>query len=152
MASSTTDNDRTSVRGIGEIALRVNNLDSMQKFYEEVLGLPLMTRVPSAAFFKIADGYAGHTQVLALFDRFGTHGYRRSDAATSTVDHIAFEIGRADLANDEAGSIRAPSRNSGARMVALALPLCDRSRGQSGGVGLLRRACLARSAPAQFIW
>ena len=31
------------VRGLGEIALRVNNLDTMQKFYEEVIGLPLMT-------------------------------------------------------------------------------------------------------------
>jgi hypothetical protein len=28
-----------------------------------------MTRVPNSAFFKIADGYGGHTQVLALFDR-----------------------------------------------------------------------------------
>ncbi len=50
------------MRGIGEIALRVNNLDVMQKFHEEVIGLPLMTRVPNCAFFKIADGYDGHTQ------------------------------------------------------------------------------------------
>jgi hypothetical protein len=35
---------RTSVRGLGEIALRVNNLDAMLKFYEEVIGLPLMAR------------------------------------------------------------------------------------------------------------
>ena len=69
MPSSATNEKRTSVRGLGEIALRVNNLDAMQKFYEEVIGLPLMTRVPNCAFFKIADGYDGHTQVLALFDR-----------------------------------------------------------------------------------
>lgn len=65
MASSTTSKEPTAVRGIGEIALRVNNLDVMQKFYEKVLGLPLMTRVPNCAFVKIADGYGGHTQVLA---------------------------------------------------------------------------------------
>jgi catechol-2,3-dioxygenase len=63
--SSVTNEKRTSVRGLGEIALRVNNLDAMQKFYEEVIGLSLMTRVPSCAFFRIADGYGGHTQVLA---------------------------------------------------------------------------------------
>ena len=51
------------MRGLGEIAFRVNNLDAMQRFYEEVIGLRLMTRFPDCAFFKIADGYGGHTQV-----------------------------------------------------------------------------------------
>jgi hypothetical protein len=31
MATSTTSENRTAVRGLGEIALRVNNLDAMQK-------------------------------------------------------------------------------------------------------------------------
>ena len=52
MAASTTIGRRTSVWGLGEIALRVNNLDAMQKFYEEVFGLPLMMRVPNCAFFE----------------------------------------------------------------------------------------------------
>jgi catechol-2,3-dioxygenase len=59
----------TVVRGLGEIALRVNDLATMQHFYEQIIGLPLMTRFPNSAFFKIAEGYGGHTQVLALFDR-----------------------------------------------------------------------------------
>src|ERR1700758_5515947 len=100
MAITTTNEKRTVVRGLGEIALRVNNLDAMQKFYEEVVGLPLMTRVPNCAFFKIADGYGGHTQVLALFDRTESPGYRGTDAATSTIDHIAFEISLADFADE----------------------------------------------------
>jgi catechol-2,3-dioxygenase len=100
MPSSTTNEQRTSVRGLGEIALRVGNLDAMQKFYEEVIGLPLMTRVPNCAFFKIADGYGGHTQVLALFDRLQSPGYRGIEAATSTIDHIAFEIPLADFADE----------------------------------------------------
>jgi catechol-2,3-dioxygenase len=54
------------VRGLGEIALRVNDLDDMQKFYEKITGLPLMTKVPNCASFKIADGYCAHTQVLPL--------------------------------------------------------------------------------------
>ncbi len=101
MAASTTNPKVPAVRGLGEIALRVNHLDAMQKFYEEAIGLPLMTRTPSYAFFKIADGYAGHTQVLALFDRSKDPGYRGTDAATSTIDHIAFEIGLADFASEK---------------------------------------------------
>jgi catechol-2,3-dioxygenase len=88
------------VRRLGEIALRVNNRDAMQKFYEEIIGLPLMARDATCAFFKIAEGYAGHTQVIALFDRFESPGYRGTDVATSTVDHIAFEISLADFADE----------------------------------------------------
>jgi len=101
MAALTPNKKRTSVRGLGEIALRVNNLDAMQKFYEEVIGLPLMTRVPNCAFFKIAEGYGGHSQVLALFDRSQSPGYRGTDAATSTIDHIAFEISLGDFADEK---------------------------------------------------
>jgi catechol 2,3-dioxygenase-like lactoylglutathione lyase family enzyme len=100
MPSSATNEKRTSVRGLGEIAFRVNNLDAMQRFYEEVIGLPLMTRVPNCAFFKIADGYGGHTQVLALFDRAQSPGYRGTDAVTSTIDHIAFEIDLTEFADE----------------------------------------------------
>jgi catechol-2,3-dioxygenase len=98
MATATTG-IRTSVRGLGEIALRVKNLDAMQKFYEEVIGLLPMTRVPNCAFFKIADGYGGHTQVLALFDRSSTQ-FSAPDAPTSTIDHIAFEIPLADFESE----------------------------------------------------
>jgi catechol-2,3-dioxygenase len=42
MPSSPTNEKRTVVRGIGEIALRVNSLEAMQKFYEEVIGLILL--------------------------------------------------------------------------------------------------------------
>jgi catechol 2,3-dioxygenase-like lactoylglutathione lyase family enzyme len=101
MPISATDERRTSVRGLGEIALRVKDLDAMQRFYAEVIGLPLMTRVQNCAFFRIADGYGGHTQVLALFDRSGSHGYRGLDAALSTIDHIAFEIPLADFADEK---------------------------------------------------
>ena len=97
MPSSNMNKKPTVVRGLGEIALRVENLDAMQRFYEQVIGLPLMTRFPNSAFFNIADGFGGHTQVLALFDRSQSPGYRGADAATSTIDHIAFEIPLADF-------------------------------------------------------
>ena len=100
MATLATGEKRTAVRGIGEIALRVNNLDATQKFYEEAIGLPLMMRFPDCAFLRIADGYGGHTQVLALFDRSNGPGYRGTRAATSTIDHIAFEVPLSDFENE----------------------------------------------------
>jgi len=85
---------------LGEIALRVANLDAMQKFYAEVIGLPLLKRFDHAAFFKIAEGYGGHTQVLALFDRTAEPGYAGLNQSTTTVDHLAFEIDRADYKSE----------------------------------------------------
>jgi catechol-2,3-dioxygenase len=54
------------VRGLGEIAFCVNNLDAMHQFYEHVIGLPLITRVPNCAFFRLRTGTEVITQVLAL--------------------------------------------------------------------------------------
>jgi catechol 2,3-dioxygenase len=101
MPSSPTNEKSTVVRGLGEIALRVNDLAVMQQFYEQVIGLPLISRFPNSAFFKIAEGYGSHTQVLALFDRSESPGYRGADAKTSTIDHIAFEIPLADFEGEK---------------------------------------------------
>lgn len=60
-----------------------------------------MIRVPNCAFFKIADGYGGHTQLLALFDRSQSPGYRGTDAVTSTIDHVAFEISLRDFVDEK---------------------------------------------------
>jgi catechol 2,3-dioxygenase-like lactoylglutathione lyase family enzyme len=84
------------IRALGEIALRVKNLDAMQAFYEQVVGLELLKRFERAAFFRIADGFGGHTQVLALFDRSGDADSLPPISAASTVDHLAFEIALAD--------------------------------------------------------
>ena len=43
--------------------------------------------------------------MLALFDRSQNPGYRGTDAATTTIDHIAFEIALADFA-DELGRLK----------------------------------------------
>lgn len=91
-------------KALGEIALRVNDLEVMQRFYEQTVGLELIKRFPHAAFFKIAEGFGGHTQVLALFDRAeaaqGPIVNRTTpdgvDSGRSTLDHLAFAIDLAD--------------------------------------------------------
>ena len=87
---------------LGEIALRVNNLDASQDFYENKIGLELMRRFEESAFFKIADGYAGHTQILALFDRAAESNYEPPTQARTTVDHIAFTVDLADFYSEKA--------------------------------------------------
>lgn len=92
----------SAIKGLGEIAIQVNNLEAMQAFYQEVVGLELMRRFEHSAFFRIADGYAGHTQVLALFNRVSEpkghsveNAYRRAP-----LDHFAFEIAQEDYAGE----------------------------------------------------
>jgi catechol-2,3-dioxygenase len=59
----------SAVNSLGEIALRVNDLQQMLRFYQDVLGLEVLGAFSNAALLKVADGYGGHTQVLGLFDR-----------------------------------------------------------------------------------
>ena len=88
---------QSPIRALGEIALRVEELDKMQNFYEQVIGLSLMNRFAKSAFFKIADGFEGHTQILALFDRTDSPNYTRLDVDKTTVDHIAFAVSLDDF-------------------------------------------------------
>ncbi|MEO1470836.1 MAG: hypothetical protein AAFV86_17460, partial [Pseudomonadota bacterium] len=56
------------VRGLGEVAIRCADLDAMERFYADVIGLDrLAAREGGIVFFRIAPGHGGHTTVLALF-------------------------------------------------------------------------------------
>ena len=90
-----------TIKTLGELALRVNDLDRMQEFYTSVVGLELMKRFPDVAFFKIAEGYGGHTQILALFDRTKKPGYKGLSAAQTTLDHFAFTIALSDYESEK---------------------------------------------------
>ena len=84
------------IKALGEVVLRVRNLDTMQEFYEKVVGLELLERSENMmAFFRIAPDYEGHTQSLALFDQSGEADHRSRhytgvDTEKSTLHHIAF--------------------------------------------------------------
>ena len=55
------------IKGLGEVSIRVKDLDAIRDFYEEVVGLEVLRREESFVFFKVAEGYGGNTQNLALF-------------------------------------------------------------------------------------
>ncbi|MEJ6393421.1 VOC family protein [Gymnodinialimonas sp. 2305UL16-5] len=90
------------IRALGEIAIRCDDLGKMANFYEEILGLQRMSGSAAAGivFFRIADGFQGHTQILALFDKAtsGRPGLHPTGAdapktgAKSSLHHIALNV------------------------------------------------------------
>ncbi len=97
-------NEPTSrIKGLGEIALRVADLDAMQRFDQEVVGRVLFGHFDHAVFFRIADEQGEHTQILARFDRSDQVGYKGLGPEQTTVHHLAFEI---DLADNHAEKAR----------------------------------------------
>jgi catechol-2,3-dioxygenase len=79
------------VKGLGEVSICVRDLDTMHKFYEEVVGLEVLRRDESFVFFKVAEGYGGHTQNLALFEA------SKLNPQESTLHHIALNIALEDF-------------------------------------------------------
>ena len=88
------------VRALGEVAIRCADLDRMEQFYADVIGLEKLADRSDGAirFFRISDGYGGHTTVLALFDRAlgGAPGQPVHAGAGSSLHHIALSIGWAE--------------------------------------------------------
>jgi len=86
------------VKGLGEVSIQVRDLDAMQKFYEEVVGLEVLRRDDDErfVFFKVAEGYGGHTQNLALFEASKT-----LNPQESTLHHIALNVALEDFETEK---------------------------------------------------
>ncbi|MDV4145325.1 VOC family protein [Shimia sp. FJ5] len=89
------------VRALGEIAIRCVDQPAMIAFYRDVIGLEPMNDPETSpiAFLKIAEGFAGHTTILALFPHdIAAAGRTRGSAeppATgpgSSLHHIALTV------------------------------------------------------------
>jgi len=89
------------VKGLGEVSIRVRDLDAMHKFYEEVVRLEVLRRDESFVFFKIAEGYGSHTQNLALFEASNTmfldNKAVQLNSQETTLHHIALNIALEDF-------------------------------------------------------
>jgi len=77
----------------------------MHKFYEEVVGLEVLRRDESFVFFKIAEGYGGHTQNLALFEAtnrsFLEGKSEQLSPAETTLHHIALNVALEDFESEK---------------------------------------------------
>ncbi len=88
-------------RALGEIAIRCADMPAMVGFYENVIGLERLTGDHNSGivFFKIAEGFGGHTSILALFryddGRPDLHPRGESapeTGARSSLHHIALSL------------------------------------------------------------
>ena len=84
------------VGGLGEIAIRCINFEAMVSFYSDIIGLEPMRRfeVPGIVFFRVSEGYRGHTAVLALFR--ANENLEVRSGTTSSLHHIALSLGFAE--------------------------------------------------------
>lgn len=89
------------VRGLGEIAIRCENVGRMAAFYRDVIGLDLLSESADGpiVFFRIAEGVGGHQQVLALFDKAAgqpdlhpTGAEPPETGARSSLHHLALSL------------------------------------------------------------
>ena len=91
-----------TIKALGEINLRVRNLRRMTKFYTDVLGLKPIYESDKHVFLRVAKGFEGHTQVVALFN-YRYEGGKKSapQIARTTLDHIAFNIRLRDFKSEK---------------------------------------------------
>ena len=93
------------IKGLGEVSIRVRDLDAMHKFYEEVVGLEVLSREESYVFFRIADGYGGHSQNLALFAATNLSFLETKSPELSpertTLHHIALNVALEDWESEK---------------------------------------------------
>jgi catechol 2,3-dioxygenase len=88
--------------GVGEIVVRVADLDRSIAFYRDVLGFELLRVLHgSIAFMRVAEGVEGHTQIVGLFSRDWSASregkiWDGCEPRLSTLHHFAIEISLKD--------------------------------------------------------
>lgn len=88
------------IKGLGEVIILVNDIATVKQFYEKVIGLEIIAEDEHFVFFKIAEGFGGHTQILGLFDNsiplaFG-QVREKPQMKSSSLHHLALEINKDD--------------------------------------------------------
>jgi catechol 2,3-dioxygenase len=91
--------------GVGEVVVRVADLDRSIEFYRDILGFELLRVLHGKiAFMRVADGVEGHTQIIGLFSRDWPASREGKTwggcmPSVSTLHHFAIEISLKDYQN-----------------------------------------------------
>ena len=78
------------IKALGHVVVRVTDRDRAERFYGEVLGLPICARLDEAGF-KMAFFTLGNHHDFAVMEVSG-EGSTRSESAVG-LHHVAFNIG-----------------------------------------------------------
>lgn len=94
-----------TVRALGEIAIRCADIEAMERFYRDTLGLKVLggEHRDGIVFFELGESHGGHTAVLALFRHDaaqravhpGSAG-RPETGARSSLHHLALAVDAAE--------------------------------------------------------
>jgi len=88
------------IKGLGEVIILVNDIATVKQFYEKVIGLEIIAEDEHFVFFKIAEGFGGHTQILGLFDNSIPPAFgqvrEKPQMKSSSLHHLALEINKDD--------------------------------------------------------
>jgi catechol 2,3-dioxygenase len=93
------------LHGVGEVVVRVTDLQRSIAFYRDILGLDVLRVLHDAiAFMRVADGAKGHTQIIGLFSQHWASNRQGKtwsgfNPPTSTLHHFALEIALEDHAD-----------------------------------------------------
>jgi len=91
-----------NVRDLGEVAIRCRDLAAMTAFYSDIVGLDVIEGdyADNIVFLRIAEGFAGHTQVVALFttDDEEMEEEELEVGGNSSLHHLALTVKAEDLA------------------------------------------------------
>ena len=89
-------------RDLGEVAISCRDLGAMTAFYRDIVGLEVIEGDYSdnIVFLKVAGGFAGHTQVVALFAAGAEE--EPVGGTLSSLHHLALTVRAEDLAAAEA--------------------------------------------------
>ena len=87
-----------TVRDLGEVAIRCRDLAAMTAFYRDIIGLEVIEGDYSdhIVFLRVGEGFAGHTQVVALFT--AEDDDEPAVGAGSSLHHLALTVRPEDLA------------------------------------------------------
>lgn len=91
-----------TVHDLGEVAIRCRDLAAMTGFYRDIVGLQVIEGDYSdkIVFLKVADGFGGHTQVVALFE--AAPDEHPAPGGGSSLHHLALTVRHDDLARARA--------------------------------------------------
>ena len=78
----------------------MKDLESVKRFYRDVIGLEVLREFDGVAFLTIGEGYGGHTQIIGLFQESlpapGNTLREPVRVEGTSLHHFAMEIDKSD--------------------------------------------------------
>ena len=119
------------IRALGETVLRVKDLETVKRFYTDVIGLDVLREFDGISFLKVSDGHGGHTQIVDLFHESLPVPFPKAPREPVRLESTS------QRRVESPPALGRRSHHVRASLVSLALPIRPRPRGQHPRVRVL---------------